>query len=303
MTMTGGLHQVVSTASAISPKTTTTTSPIGRSSSRSASPLPVQLPLTSASRGNPSATAGSSISKLNSEAITVPTTSATTISKNKEPSFVRRRRTLTDDSASVIAPPITAGKAATSSFCPTSTRGNLLHCRRNVYDDPGCAESPLTPGMAGCYQSSSCPTLPYESISSRFLLEDDEETVVVDNLDKRPSVIGKQEKIQRLLHNVSQEERDLRDLQLIKMYTTKGIGGNGGKKPRPTTNEGSKQPRGRPSKPKSWSVSTNTKTTTAATSSSNNSGGVAALQRRQSLNLYPGYDLVVSDLDTILNTM
>ena len=190
-----------------------------------------------------------------------------------------------------------------------------------MYDDPGCSPEP-TPllGVGGYnhqYQSSSsCPTLlPYESISSRFLLEDDEETVVVDNLDKRPSIMAKQEKIQRVLHHVSQEERDKRDLQLIQLYTKGGGGGGisagagagaGGKKPRPTNITTTGPPlRGRPSKPKSWSVSTSTTTTTTTSG-----GGAAAassvrpaLLRRQSLNLYPGYDLVVSDLDTILDTM
>jgi hypothetical protein len=49
--------------------------------------------------------------------------------------------------------------------------------------------------------------------------DDDEATVITNNLDRRPSLVVNQERLQKLAKSMTQEERDARDRQLVEMYT------------------------------------------------------------------------------------
>lgn len=97
---------------------------------------------------------------------------------------------------------------------------------------------------------------------------DDEETVVMSNVDKRPSHIGNREKLQQKGH-VSQEARDARDRQLIDMYTRK---------------------RNRPvmAQPRRF----------AATSNETKQSSARSLNSESPEKFYPYYDLVVTDPST-----
>lgn len=153
-----------------------------------------------------------------------------------------------------------------------STTMSLATRRRSDFSDPGC----MLPGGHDSYSSSFD--------GSFSLQDDDEETVVINNLDKRPSYVGKREKIRRL-SSLTQEERDARDRQLITMYSRKGrkSSGSGGRVGRPPRSKMEQ-----PSKPKSlpWSHGSNRSLMSQQT-------GVPE-------NFYPYYDLVVTDVATAI---
>ena len=81
--------------------------------------------------------------------------------------------------------------------------------RRTDWEDPGClmpeAFDPTSLFVDKCTEET----------------DEDEDTVVMNNLDRRPTHIGKHEKIRRL-SSISPEEREARDRQLIELYTRKG---------------------------------------------------------------------------------
>jgi hypothetical protein len=70
----------------------------------------------------------------------------------------------------------------------------------------------------GCLLPEESTNLDYSSFNKGDDDDDDEKTVVMGNRDSRPKHIGRLEKLHSL-SNITQDQKDARDRQLIEMYT------------------------------------------------------------------------------------
>jgi hypothetical protein len=116
--------------------------------------------------------------------------------------------------------------------------------------------------------------------------DDDEATVITSNLDRRPSLVVNQERLQKLAKAMTQEERDARDRQVVEMY-----------KPRRNKSCGSIKTNSSRSS-RSGGSNSNNSSGASVSSAKKRSGSFSNGNHQLPEHHYPYYDLVVDSSTT-----